>query len=135
MSLMQIDGENWGQPPPDAPPHVQDCFRLRRVPLDKLDVEGLRMLLGQGIGVEHLMPLAIEKLERDPLAKGYHFDGDLLCNVLRVGSSYFSTCTDARQRVLAVIDAARKQVGRLDPIDTKYTAAELERAVAEFERR
>ena len=67
-TLERLEGENWGEPndPKDAPtPLIQKCLRLRRVPLRELTVENLRMLVRQEIGVEHLMPLALERLDQE----------------------------------------------------------------------
>nr|WP_095876306.1 contact-dependent growth inhibition system immunity protein [Streptomyces sp. TLI_235] len=46
---------------------------------------GLRLLIGQGVGLPHLVPLALDLLERDPAAEGGLFPGDLLDAVARRG--------------------------------------------------
>ncbi|MFD4656191.1 contact-dependent growth inhibition system immunity protein [Kitasatospora sp. NPDC058444] len=40
------------------------------------------MLIGQNVGLAHLLPLAVEALRGDPLAEGDMFEGDLLAAVL-----------------------------------------------------
>jgi hypothetical protein len=37
-----------------------------------------------------LVPLAIDMLERDPLAEGDHYEGDLLTAVMRVETSFWT---------------------------------------------
>jgi hypothetical protein len=54
------------------------------VPVGELSIEGLRLLIGQRIGLPHLVPLAVEVLCDDPLAEGDYYPGDLLKNVLDV---------------------------------------------------
>jgi hypothetical protein len=68
LSLEEIDGTPWGDPPPDATRLVATVHRLRRVPVGHLDAEGLRLLIGQQEGLDVLVPLAVEKLAVDPLA-------------------------------------------------------------------
>ena len=44
--------------------------RLRRVPLKDLRIDDLRLLIGQGIGLPFLMPMAVAQLEAHPFAAG-----------------------------------------------------------------
>ncbi len=57
---------------------VTTCYRLRKKPIDEFTVEDLRIMVGQKIGLPHLLPLAIAVLEREPLAEGDFYPGDLL---------------------------------------------------------
>lgn len=41
-------------------------------------------MIGQGIGVRHLLPKAIETLKENPFAEGDFFEGDLLIAVARL---------------------------------------------------
>jgi hypothetical protein len=60
-SLQQFDGEDWGEPTFDS--HlVSECHRLHRVPLRDFTVEDLRITIGQQIGLDYLIPLALERL-------------------------------------------------------------------------
>lgn len=58
-------------------------------PLKSLDTEALRMLIGQNIGLEYMIPLAIEKLKENILAEGDLYEGDLLKNVLDCNSQFW----------------------------------------------
>ena len=51
-------------------------------PIGLLNNEGLRLLIGQNIGLKFLIPLAIDKLKDNILAVGDLYEGDLLKNVL-----------------------------------------------------
>jgi len=67
-TLQQLDGTDWGEPTFDS--HlVQECHRLHRVPLRDFTVEDLRITIGQDIGLEYLVPLALERLHADPFAR------------------------------------------------------------------
>ena len=89
---------------------METVHELRRRPVAGLDVEGLRVLIGQKVGLEPLMPLALDRLEQDPLAEGDFYPGDLLVAVLRVPRDYWQAHADQRARVNAVVDG-------LDPAD------------------
>jgi len=100
-SLQQLDGEDWGKPTYDS--HlVTECHRLRRVPLCQFTVEDLRIMIGQHICLEYLMPLALEHLRADPLAEGAYYSGDLLSAVLRAGRDVWQQHPDWRSEVAAV---------------------------------
>jgi hypothetical protein len=82
-SLEDIEGSDWGDAPPDATRLIATVYALRRRPITELTVEDLRILLGQGVGVAVLLPIAIDRLESDPLAEGDFYPGDLLVAALR----------------------------------------------------
>jgi len=58
------------------------CYKLRRKPIDGLTTEELRLLIGQNLGLVHLLPLALARLEENPLISGDMFDCDLLYTVV-----------------------------------------------------
>ena len=51
-------------------------------PLCEFDIEDLRILIGQSIGLKFLIPIAIEELEKDILVEGDFYEGDLLKAIL-----------------------------------------------------
>jgi hypothetical protein len=59
-------------------------------------------MIGQNIGLEYVVPLAFEHLQRDPLAAGDFSPGDLLGSVLKVSSSFWRQQPDVRQAVEAL---------------------------------
>jgi hypothetical protein len=61
---------------------IKGIYKYIDLPIKVLDIEGLRLLIGQNIGLEYLIPLAIDKLQENILAEGDLYAGDLLKNVL-----------------------------------------------------
>ncbi|MFF5079446.1 contact-dependent growth inhibition system immunity protein [Actinoplanes sp. NPDC000266] len=105
QSLEEIEGKAWGEPPADASRLMATVYTLRRQPVGTLGVEGLRVLIGQKEGLETLVPLALDELERDPLAEGDFYPGDLLAAVVRAPHSYWERHTDQAARLRAVARA------------------------------
>ncbi|OIA98728.1 hypothetical protein AK95_16345 [Paenibacillus sp. LC231] len=62
---------------------------LRKKPLCELNKEDLRLLIGQQMSLDLLLPLALEKLVENPLRTGDLYMGDLFCSVLKVGQGYW----------------------------------------------
>jgi hypothetical protein len=87
-TLEELDGQRWDEPDEDASGLVKECHRLRRVPLRTLTNDEVRLLLGQKIGPEWLVSVAVTRLLEEPLA-GDLYPGDLLSAVLRTDASHW----------------------------------------------
>ncbi|WP_419905147.1 contact-dependent growth inhibition system immunity protein [Kiloniella sp.] len=93
LTLEQLEDDVW--PEPDfASRLVTTCHKLRKKPLADFDVEDLRIMIGQNIGLRHLLPMAIDKLRKNPLCEGDFYDGDLLSQVITRNGSELSKHTD-----------------------------------------
>jgi hypothetical protein len=111
-SLEQIEGDAWGDPPADATKLMTTVHELRRKPVDTLSPEDLRVLIGQKVGLDALVPLALSRLERDPLLEGDYYPGDVLVSVLKVPEDYWSAHP---QQLLDV----KRVIGSVDNPDLK----------------
>jgi hypothetical protein len=89
-SLDGIEGTSWGPPDPGGTRLVAEVHRLRAVPVADLTTENLRLLIGQQVGLSVLVPVAVEILERDRIAEGDYYRGDLLASVLRLPASFWA---------------------------------------------
>lgn len=93
-SIENLEKQNFGNPSEAPTNMVKRCLELCKVPLDKFTVEDLRLMIGQGFSLRHLIPLAIEHLKTDIFVEGDLFPGDLLKNVLAVDTNFW---TDHKQ--------------------------------------
>lgn len=74
-TLEELEGQVWGEPESES--HlVLECHRLRRVPLREFTPANLRIMVGQSIGLEFLVPLALQLLADDPLLDAELYAGD-----------------------------------------------------------
>ena len=106
-TLDELDGVRWGAPEFDS--HlVTTCHRLRTKPVDEFTVEDLRIMIGQNIGLAHLLPRAVAILEADPLAKGDWYAGDLLCAVLRADCAALQRDLELLRRIIGITVAAER---------------------------
>jgi CDI immunity proteins len=101
-TLDELDPPAWG-PPTYSSYLVTTCHRLRTKPLNEFDEEDLRIMIGQKISLEYLMPLALEVLEQDPIASGDFYQGDLLQSVLRVDTAWWASHPDQLVAVRSVV--------------------------------
>lgn len=104
-TLQDLDGQDWGEP--TYPSHlVTECHRLRRVPLERLDVENLRLLIGQSLSLEYLLPLAFAHLQRNPWIDGDYYEGDLLQSVIGVPDSFWHSHPELKQQLDQIVEKA-----------------------------
>jgi hypothetical protein len=81
-TLEELENDVWGEPKFDSY-LVLTCHALRKKDLDQFTTEDLRILVGQTISMPILLPRAVAVLERDPMAEGDFFPGDLLSALIR----------------------------------------------------
>jgi len=108
-TLEQLETDPWPAPNGDESFLVQRCHALRRVPIEALSPEDLRILLSQDIGTIHLLSVALEVLERNPLIECDHYPGDLLAAALGVDRSIWPVHRDWLGRLRAIAMSARSQ--------------------------
>ncbi len=132
-TLQELEGKDWGEP--NFASHlVTECHRLRRVPLCELTTEDLRIMIGQQIGLEYLIPLAIERLRDDPLAEGDFCPGDLLQNVLRADSRFLVDHLDYRRAIADIVARAFASLQSLEESERESTEKVLKDAQDIFEK-
>ena len=102
-SLQELEGQDWGEA--SFPSYlVRTCHALHRKPLRDFTVEDLRIMIGQNFSLEYLIPLALEHLQREPLAEGDFYPGDLLgCVLGRVEPEFWQKRPDLRQAVEEIV--------------------------------
>jgi len=142
-SLEQIENDFSGDADSDATNMVSECHRLRRVPLSQLKPGDLRLLIGQDISLQRLVPLALALVESDPFIEGSYYPGDLLIALLRSESSFWQRHPEYRCRLLSAaanaVDEARAGGSeRLDFNDTElllsYQPSELPKPLSCLQR-
>jgi hypothetical protein len=112
-TLDELEGVRWGEPTFES--HlVRTCHHLRTKPIDHFTVEDLRIMISQQIGLPHLMPRAVGVVEREPLAEGDFYPGDLLAAVIGA-ADWLHTRPDLLDRIVAV---ARRALADLSERDT-----------------
>ena len=92
---------------------MQTCYRLRKKPIGDFTIEELRIMIGQQIGILFLVPIALEIIEKNPLAEGDYYPGDLLASVTRLDASFWQNHSQWYARVehaIASIKALPKEI-------------------------
>ena len=74
-------------------------------------------MIGQDIGLIFLIPLAIKTLEKDILAEGNFYPGDLLKSVLTSDKNYWTSSMDTWNKIC---DLVEKNIATLKEADTTH---------------
>jgi len=85
-------------------------------------------MVGQKIGLQFLVPLALEMLEKDPLAEGNYYRGDLLNVVLDIPGSFWNVHVDMRDALRRVVTKASELLVSLEEIDARLVRESLAKA-------
>jgi hypothetical protein len=121
-TLTELEGEDWGKPGCDSP-LMLECYELRKKPLDTLSIENLRVLIGQQIGLEYLIPVALDFLLENPLVQGDFYPGDLLNNVLMVNYLFWENNLDLKDKLDLIIQQALPVPPELEEALSSYFEA------------
>lgn len=109
LSLEQLEQSFWGEPELDTYV-VRTAHAARKKPLSDLSAEEIRLLIGQKIGLPHIIPLAVSLLETDPLMEVTYFEGDLLAEMLRLSPDDWNANPEELQRFRNLISRHRNRL-------------------------
>ncbi len=132
-SLQELEGKDWGEPIFDSY-LVTECHRLRRVPLCEFNAENLRIMIGQDIGLPHLVPMALDLLRADPFTAGHFYEGDLLVAVLKVETAFWMEHPVLRKETATIAEQALNHLLISNDGDLKTAREGLIEAYEEFQR-
>lgn len=66
--------------------------------------DDLRVMIGQGIGLDILVPFALDLLEENIFAEGELYPGDLLASLVEINSDYWNKHSDDKSLLKLIIN-------------------------------
>jgi hypothetical protein len=131
-TLQELEQTEWQEP--EFKSHlVTTCHLLRKKPLEQFSVEDLRIMIGQGIGLPFLVPLATDVLEANPMAEGDFYAGDLLNAVVSVKPIFWSNHPELHRRINSVLRAIERLLSSLSEIERRDAESILNAARVNFQ--
>lgn len=101
-SLQELENCDWGEPMYHSN-LVVTCHRLRRVLLRLFNAGDLRIMIGQNISLEFLVPIALKHLHRRPFVEGTFYPGDLLKSVMEVEADFWAQYPEYGREVHQIV--------------------------------
>lgn len=113
-TLEQLENEVWGDHEDES--YLTDaCRRLRKKPISQFTAEDFRILIGQDISLDILIPLAMDMLSENIMAEGHYYAGDLLVAVITCEGSFWRKNRGIWIAMLAMIDNNISKIEGDDP--------------------
>ena len=110
---------------------VTEVHRLRKLPLKRLRIEDLRLLIGQDVARQYLVPLALDHLDRHPFAAGDFYKGDLLLAVARVSEPFWTLRPHLRRQLITALQRGLERIHKVRTVPTME--ADLKAALQQHE--
>lgn len=108
-TLEYLEKETWS--PHDSDSRlIRRTKELRKVPLSTFETEDLRIMIGQQLSLDYVIPLALDTLKVDLFAEGDYFEGDLLKNVLAIETGFWDNNKDYWQTLHDLIKDSRSAI-------------------------
>ncbi len=109
-TLEELENDYWPEQQEYTSSLIEQCHKYRKVKLQDLSVEQLRLLIGQNIGLEFLIPLAYEKLNENILASGDYYKGDLLTVVLKSDTDFWNTNPQLTKKMFKLLKESENSI-------------------------
>ena len=113
-SLDELEGTTWGEPDFQSSLTLR-CHELRKKKLKDFSAGDLRVMIGQKISIEYLVPLALETLVTNPFVAGDIYHGDLLIQVLEIDKQFWNQNGDLSFELKEVISIAKETLETISP--------------------
>lgn len=104
-SIENLEKDFWGQSPEDSTPLVDKVHRLRTIQIEKLEPKDLRLLIGQNVGLEFLIPVALDILRDNIFADTELYKGDLLKMVITVDNKFWNDNKELKDQLDGLLNS------------------------------
>jgi len=98
-SIENLEKDFWGQSPKDSTPLVDKVHRLRTIQIEKLEPKDIRLLISQNVGLNFLIPVALDLLRDDIFIATELFEGDLLKSVITVDNKFWNNNKELKDQL------------------------------------
>lgn len=106
-TLTQLERDDWGDCKSESE-IIQRLFKLRHKPLKLIELSDLRTAIHFGVGMDYVLPIALDLLWSDPWLSSGNYAGDLLEAILRASPDFYLANQNYHRKVVGVaVDAVR----------------------------
>jgi hypothetical protein len=122
-SIESLEKKNFGPLPNGESSIVQRLWRLRKVPINEFQIDDIRFMIVQGIGLKYLLFVAIDLLKENLLIEGNYYKGDLLNALLLLNKEQWEPYREHWDDVDTLIKDKLDYLRSIDPklkIDNFY---------------
>jgi hypothetical protein len=112
-SFETLENHHWGDLETAKTNLVKRCMELSKVSVGNFTVSDLRVMIGQKLGLQYLIPLAIEKLQDNIFVDSELYAGDLLESVLRIDTLFWDDNKSCWKQLNDLIKENRQEIKKM----------------------
>lgn len=91
-------------------------------------------MIAQNFGLEHLIPLGLDRLDENPFAEVIYYPGDLLVSVLAAEARFWRTHQELRERLMTITERAISLFPTIPDIADETVTEAVTSAYEQFQR-
>lgn len=108
-SIEQLENDYWKKPSEFPTNLVKKCFEYRKIKVSELTIAQIRLLISQKIGFEHIIPIALDKLEQNVLIEGELYEGDVLESVSKIPMKFWNKNSTEFLRFISLLESKKEK--------------------------
>jgi len=109
-TLEEIEKDYWPLPPTNSSSLIIKCHELRKKKIKDLGPEDYRLLIGQNISLEIIIPITIGILKDEAFIEASFFPGDLLLSTLKVNDDFWKKNNSLKKEIVKIFTDARENL-------------------------
>lgn len=99
---------------------VRTSLNALKKPLNQLDIQEIRLLITQKLGVKYVLPVAVNALEDDIFQEVTYYDGDLLNAVLNLPMSFWNDNKNEYEKMRILIKNNYLKIQKSEFVDKEF---------------
>ena len=103
-SLEELENDYWEERDTYETSLVETIYRIRKKSLDQLTPGDIRYFIGQNLGNDYIVSLALNLLEENPYVLGTYYEGDLLMGILHIEIEFWMDHKKLLNRLIGIMD-------------------------------
>lgn len=100
----------------DFTPIQMRGYNLYHTPLDDFQIDDIRFMIGQKMGLQYLLPIAFSLFEKDILVEGSYYKGDVLSMVFTIKREFWNNNPDLKSHFLRILLDNKETLDNVDQI-------------------
>ncbi len=97
-----------------------------RKPIADLNLDEVRILLGQNFGLDYVVPIALATLREDPLYDATYYPGDLLAACIEINPSFWKENSDLHEEMANIAKCVQSDDSKLNTIIQRFLSLPIQ---------
>jgi len=117
-SISELEKWKWNEDIPRADDSfvIRNFYRLHNIPITDYLLGDIRFMIGQNTGLEFLVPIALNELQKNIFIEADLYPGDLLCSLFLINEepNYWQSHKKEKQELINFYNEQKNMLGTLE---------------------